>query len=135
MNCQLQIIGLGFLIGSVLTSIPRDRADSFETLLNPFQMQIYQKIQQERFNIYLFSLCVSVLVVRTYSMDPWIRMILFMTITASLYLTIPKSMYMADFLNTTEERVAFQKVYRNQQIRYYGSVTLAMIAAPLLCSS
>jgi len=68
-------------------------------------------------------------------MDPWIRMILFMTITASLYLTIPKSMYMADFLNTTEERVAFQKVYRNQQIRYYGSVTLAMIAAPLLCSS
>jgi len=135
MNCQLQIIGLGFLIGSVLTSIPRDRADSFETLLNPFQMQIYQKIQQERFNIYLFSLCVSVLVVRTYSMGPWIRMILFMTITASLYLTIPKSMYMADFLNTTEERVAFQKVYRNQQIRYYGSVTLAMIAAPLLCSS
>jgi hypothetical protein len=135
MHCQLQTIGLGFLVGSVLTSIPRKRADSFETLLNPFQMRIYQRIQQERFHIYMFSLFISLLVVRTMrSMHPWMRVILFMTLTASLYMTIPKSIYMADFLNTEEQRVALRQVYRDQQFLYYGSITLATMAAPLLCA-
>ena len=135
MNCQLQTIGLGFLAGSILTSIPqRKSAGSFETLLSPFQIQMYQKIQQERLHIYFLSLFVSILVVRTMrSMNPWMRVIIFMTLTASLYMAIPKSIYMADFLDTEEQRVALRQVYRDQQIRYYGSVTLATMAAPLLC--
>lgn len=134
MNCQLQAIGLGFLVGSILASIPRKRADSFETSLNPFQLQIYQQIQKERFHIYIFSLFVSMIVVRKMiGMNLWIRVIMFMTLTASLYMTIPKRIYMADFLKTEEQRVALRQVYRDQQLRYYGSITLATIAAPLLC--
>jgi hypothetical protein len=96
---------------------------------------MYQKIQQERLHIYLFSLFVSILVVRTmHSMNPWMRVIMFMTLTASLYMIIPKSIYMADFLDTEEQRVALRQVYRDQQIRYYGSVALATMASPLLCA-
>lgn len=83
----------------------------------------------------MFSLFLSLLVVRTMrSIHPWMRVILFMTLTASLYMTIPKSIYMADFLNTEEQRVALRQVYRDQQFLYYGSITLATMAVPLLCA-
>jgi hypothetical protein len=129
---MLRYLGLGFLLASVISALPQPSTIPFTT---DFQRSMYDRIQQERFHIYLLSLLFSLWVVR-HMKRVWTmtRVVVMMTLTASLYMLVPKSAYMADYLDTHEQRMALRRVYRVQQCRYYGSIASAVIASTLLCS-
>lgn len=132
MNCALKYVGIGFLVATLLSGLPQTRSNSVP-LRTEYQQKIYHAIQQERFYIYMTSLLFSLLVVRTMNIELWARVTIWMTLTASLYMLVPKSAYMSDYLHTSEERDAYRRVYREQQWRYYGSIVAAILASSVLC--
>lgn len=131
MNCPTKVLGMGLLGASVLSAIPMHH-DGFEQLLGESQRLLWKHIQYERFSIYLTSLFVSLLVARAISTDKWTRVVLALTLTASLYMVTPKSVYMADFLSPDQLELLRQREF-TQRTRYYGSITLAIIAIPFIC--
>lgn len=132
MNCALKYVGLGFLLATLLSGLPQTSSHG-APLRTEYQQRIYHTIQQERFYIYMTSLLFSLLVVRTMKLDLWSRVTVLMTLTASLYMLVPKSAYMSDYLTSAEERAAYRRVYREQQWRYYGSIVAAILASSVLC--
>lgn len=131
MNCPNKWIGLGLLGGSVLSAMPHKT--SFEQHLNDTQKEIWNYIQYERFVIYFASLAVALFVSRSVPhVEPWTRAMIALTLTASLYMIAPKTIHMADHLNHEQQKL-LREQYTSQQLRYYGSVTLAILAIPLVC--
>ena len=131
MACPTKLLGMGLLGASVLSAIPMHQ-DGFEEQLSESQRILWKHIQYERFSIYLTSLFVSLLVARAVSTDKWIRVVLAITLAASLYMVTPKSVYMADFLTPDQIELLRQREL-TQRTRYYGSVTLAIFAIPFVC--
>jgi intracellular septation protein A len=130
MSCPNQLIGMGLLGGSLLSAMPN--RSSFEDSLTNEQLSIWKYIQNERFSIYFMSLSVALLVSRATNTDKWTRVVLMCLLTASLYMITPKFTYMSNHLRTDQQPL-LRKIYIEQQLRYYGSVTLAIIAAPFVC--
>jgi hypothetical protein len=76
---------------------------------------------------------VAILVTRTIPQaDPWTRAVLALTLTASLYMIAPKTIHMSEHL-THEQQQLLREQYTQQQLRYYGAITLAILAVPLIC--
>jgi hypothetical protein len=131
MNCPSKVLGLGLLGGSVLSAMPY--TTPFEKHLSDSQKEIWNYIQYERFTIYFASLSVAIFVTRTIPQaDPWTRAVLALTLTASLYMIAPKTIHMSEHL-THEQQQLLREQYTQQQLRYYGAITLAILAVPLIC--
>lgn len=133
-DCPYKIIGFGFIVGSVLCAYPNKEEDAFTKTLNASQKLKWQQIQTERFHIYLSSIFISLLTISFFkTLSFWVKWILMMILTVSIYLITPKKNYMADYLTSNEQQVLLRTIYRKQQVRYYGSLTFAIISAPFIC--
>lgn len=131
-HCSLQLLGLGLLGGSLLSAIPTTRKDSFEKSLTESQYSIWSDIRKERFAIYLFSLSVALLVARTIP-DRLYRTIVALSLTASLYMIVPKSKYMVDHLQAEAQTKELRELYQSQIWKYHGTIVLALLGIPLIC--
>ena len=130
--CELQLLGLGLLVGSVLSAMPTRKKDEFEQRLTAQQWAVWNEIRKERFSIYLFSLAAALLVARSID-EKLYATIVALTLTASLYMIIPKSRYMADHLYA-EQTVALRELYQRQIWKYHGTIVLALLGIPFVCS-
>lgn len=135
-ECPYKIIGFGFIIGSILCAYPNKHENEFTQILNASQKLKWQNIQTERFHIYLSSIFISLLTISFFNnLTVWLKWIIMMMLTVSIYLVTPKTAYMSDFLTSNEQHKLLRKIYRKQQVRYYGSLTFAIISAPFICRS
>ncbi len=135
-KCPFKIIGLGFIVAAVLCAYPSGHENEFTKSLDSSQKLKWQMIQTERFHIYLSSVFISLITISFFrNLSYWIKLVFMMLLTASIYLIIPKSAYMADSLTSDDQRILLRKIYRKQQVRYYGSVTFAIMSAPFICRS
>lgn len=130
-HCISKIIALGFLCGSLLCAIPTKHS-TFEKSLNYSQNIIWKNIQYERFYIYMISLSIASAVTRSINANVWKRVLCMFILIASLYMIFPKSTYMRTHI-TKEQNELLNEVYKQQQLRYHGSIVLAIIAAPFMC--
>lgn len=135
-NCPYKIIGFGFVIGSILCAYPNREENEFTQSLNASQKLRWQNIQTERFHIYISSICISLLTISFFRKVPfWIKLMIMMILTVSIYLVTPKTAYMSDYLIFKEQHNLLRQINRKQQVRYYGSLTFAIISAPFICRS
>ena len=125
------MLGIGLIGGSILSAFPFGK-NAFEQKLSENQMAIWSEIRKERFSIYLFSLTVALLVARSMS-NKLYATIVSSSLTASLYTVLPKNKYMADYLNV-EQRKELREVYRQQIWKYHGTIVLALLGIPFICS-
>jgi len=131
-HCSLQLLGLGLLGGSLMSAMPTTSKDSFEKSLTESQYSIWSDIRKERFTIYLFSLSVALLVARTIP-DKLYRTIVALSLTASLYMIVPKSKYMVDHLQSDAQAKELRELYQSQIWKYHGTIVLALLGIPLIC--
>ena len=135
-DCPHKIIGFGFIVGSVLCAYPNKEENDFTQSLNASQKLKWQSIQTERFHIYLTSIFISLLTISFFkSLSFWVKWVIMMVLTVSIYLITPKKAYMAEYLTSNEQHALLRKIYRKQQVRYYGSLTFAIMSAPFVCRS
>lgn len=138
------MLGLGLVGGSVLSAMPGTGKNAFEQRLTESQMAVWTEIRKERFSIYLFSLAVAVLVARSVP-DRLHATIVALSLTASLYMIIPKSSYMADHLeaeaylgrpmqSVEAQSQALRELYQQQVWKYHGTIVLALLGIPLICA-
>lgn len=133
-NCPYKIIGFGFVIASILCAYPNKHEDEFTQSLNASQKLKWRNIQIERFHIYVSSIFISLLTISFFkNVTFWLKWIIMMMLTVSIYLITPKTAYMSDFLTSNEQQKLLRKIYRKQQVRYYGSLTFAIMSAPFVC--
>lgn len=134
-DCPFKLIAVGFLIGSVLCAYPTRSENEFTKSLDASQKLTYRDIQLERFHIYITSVFISLVTIGVFRkrLSVWIKVVLMFLLTASLYLIAPKTTYMHDHLKSDEQRLLLRKIYRSQQLKYYGSFTLAVVSAPFIC--
>ena len=131
--CISKTIALGLLTGSLLCAMPQTTdPTTFEHSLNAQQLNIWNHIQYERFYIYIVSLVISIAVSRSINAHPWQRVMCMLLLVASLYMIIPKSTYMRYHINKDQDRL-LHDVYKQQRLRYHGSIVLALMATPLIC--
>lgn len=131
-HCSLQLLGMGLIGGSILSAMPTTGKDSFENGLTESQYSIWSEIRKERFSIYLFSLSVALLVARSIP-DKLFGTIVALSLTASLYMIVPKSKYMTDHLKDEAQTKELRELYQNQIWKYHGTIVLALLGIPLLC--
>lgn len=130
-HCSLELLGLGLLGGSILSVMPTTGKDAFENRLTESQMAIWSDIRKERFYIYLFSLSVALMVARTIH-DTLYRTIVALSLTASLYMIVPKSKYMVDHLRSDQTK-ELRELYQNQIWKYHGTIVMTLLGIPLIC--
>lgn len=130
--CSLQLLGMGLIGGSILSAMPTTSKDSFEKSLTESQYATWSEIRKERMSIYLFSLSVALLVARSIP-DKLYGTIVALSLTASLYMIVPKRQYMVDHLAAEAQTKALRELYRNQIWKYHGTIVLALLGIPLLC--
>jgi hypothetical protein len=131
-HCSLQLLGLGLIGGSIMSAMPTTGKDAFERRLTEDQYSIWSEIRKERFSIYLFSLSVALLVARTIP-DKLYRTIVALSLTASLYMIVPKSKYMVDHLRSEAQTKGLRELYQNQIWKYHGTIVLALLGIPFIC--
>lgn len=131
MICPHKLLGLGLLGGSIVSAMPFKTP--FEQHLTDSQKEIWNYVQYERFIIYLTSMSIAVIVTKSIpQIEPWTRAMIALTLTSSLYMILPKKIYMSDHLTHDQQRL-LREQYTTQQLRYYGSITLAILAIPFVC--
>lgn len=134
-DCPFKIIAIGFIVASVLCAYPNKSENEFTNSLDPSQKLVWNDIQHERFHIYLSSVFVSLVTISFFrnQLSVWVKFVFMAMLTASLYLFMPKSAYMNEHLTNAEQQVMLRKIYRDQQWKYYGSLTLAVMSTPFVC--
>ena len=78
------------------------------------------------------SLAVALAVSRSINAPAWQRVMCMFILVASLYMVVPKSTYMRHHINNEQDRL-LHDVYKQQRLRYHGSIVLALMATPLIC--
>lgn len=134
-SCSTKWVGVGLLAGSVLCALPSDTNSAFEASLTTEQKRIWKQVHIERLKIYVCSLLASLVLVNyvlPFPDDKWLKVMLVLLLTGSVYMLWPKSTYMVYHINTEQAKL-LKKTGRNQMIKYHGAVALSILSIPLLC--
>ena len=112
------------------------------SMLTLKEREIYYKIKNERFYIYIkgyiLGVIISTLILYYYQKNinykiNWALGILISNyITYTFYILYPKSDYMIRYLDTQEERSVWLKIYRNLMINSHFGLLLGFIASILI---
>lgn len=121
-----------------------DTIKTFEHSLLPNQRQIFKSIKNERLNIYtqgyIIGLILSLCVVAYYRNTKCMTRLSMLCIIFSIsfivnyfyYILSPKSTYMVEHLETTEQKTWWVKVYRQMQFNYHMGFVFGILALLLL---
>jgi len=140
MNCYLSgIIGIALLAGTFSTmTVSEDQHEVLRRVLTNEQIVVYNKIIEERRNIYftgiLLGIFVSYGIIRFIKIDNTFHKVsLFLAITLFTsivyYSLTPKSDYMLNHLKTEEQNKAWLEVYKYMKYRHYIGILLGSISA------
>lgn len=141
-SCFVAILFLITNIYVMLTMDCKDTRDRFYNILNNNQQQIYEKIIEERKNIYFsgygIGIVISILVIlinkyifnkrmNNGMMVCCVGAISF-TINYLYYILIPKSTYMIKHLNNQQQIEEWLKINRSMQVKYHIGLLLGIVA-------
>ncbi len=145
MDCYLSaILGLGLLGGSISTmTVNKDQHNTLKNVFSDDLAKKYDQIVTERRNHYLIGLVVGIIlsiiiIKQTNTPNYFTRITLFLAITLGsavlIYMILPKSDYMLNYLKTPEENQKWLEVYKTMKSRYYIGFILGIVGAVLLGS-
>ncbi len=145
MNCYLSsILGLGLLGGSIVTmTVSKEQHKTLKDVFSDDLDKKYDHIITERRNHYLIGLVVGIIISiiilkKITNVNYYTRITLFLAITLGsavlIYMLLPKSDYMLNYLKTPEENQKWLEVYKTMKSRYYIGFILGIIGAVLLGS-
>ena len=141
-SCFVAILFLITNIYVMLTMDCKDTRDRFYNILNNNQQQIYEKIIEERKNIYFsgygIGIVISILVIlinkyifnkrmNNGMMVCCVGAISF-TINYLYYILIPTSTYMIKHLNNQQQIEEWLKINRSMQVKYHIGLLLGIVA-------
>lgn len=140
MNCTVSALtGFALLGASVSTlTVSEEQHNLLKNVLSPELDKVYDKIATERRNHYIQGLVIGLILafLALYNSrigNRFYRITLFSTITLATgviyYLLMPKSDYMLNHLNTTEENKAWLSVYKTMKSRYLLGLLVGALAA------
>lgn len=111
----------------------------FQASLTPEQNKVYMEIIKERMTIYLGSLFLGLVVgflYLTMQTNSLLRTCIFTVLVLSInifvYMIVPKSKYMINYLTNEDQLKKWTNVYREMQYRKYMGFLLGLIAYLLL---
>lgn len=132
-------IGFALLGGSFATAtVSQKQHDALRRVLSPELAQIYNKIANERRNLYIHGILIGVvlsaiLLYRANIKNKYFRVSAFFAITLTTtvfyYLLMPKSDYMLNHLKTAAENKAWLSVYQTMKTRYLVGMLLGAAAS------
>jgi hypothetical protein len=140
MNCYLSgFIGIALLTGTFSTmTISKDQHEILRKVLSKEQIQIYNKIIDERRNIYftgiLLGIFISYIIISFLKLNnTFHKLSLFLTIslfTSIIYYSLtPKSDYMLNHLKTEEQNKTWLEIYNRMKWRYYLGILLGSLSS------
>lgn len=140
MHCYLSAVaGLALIGGSISTlTVTKQQQDILKNVFSDELDIKYEKIIKERRNHYLIGLIIgiilSIIIVNNiHELNKFTRMSLFITITLItalvFYMIIPKSDYMLNYLQTSEENKKWLEVYKTMKNRYFIGLVLGILAS------
>jgi hypothetical protein len=124
------VLGAGLLFASIVCMATSKNAGyhaDFQNLLSPDQMNSYKGIVNERLSIYIQGLLIGVIlgliVVSMLENLPTLNRVCVFVVVALVfnvvyYLLMPKTSYMLQHLNSTEQVNAWLRVYKVMRQRY-----------------
>lgn len=139
MKCASKGLALGFFGGSLATALSSANKSAFEESLDADQRVTWERVRRERLTIYLVSLLVATVLVRSRASAVgvlrarWAQVASVFFLVSVFYMVAPKRTYMVQHLRTDEQRALYIENYRHQQIKYYGSLALALTGVFFLC--
>lgn len=106
-------------VSSIYMAISTPKAEStFFNALDNEQQLTYQEIRNERLQIYMQSLLIGILagaVHYNYKKDICYFWAIALTITSMMYMVMPKSKRMIDYMKTKEQHVALSDLHSHQR--------------------
>ena len=141
-SCFVAILFLITNIYVMLTMDCKDTRDRFYNILNNNQQQIYEKIIEERKNIYFsgygIGIVISILVIliNKYIFNKRMNNGMMVccvgatsfTINYLYYILIPTSTYMIKHLNNQPQIEEWLKINRSMQVKYHIGLLLGIVA-------
>ena len=145
-SCFLSIIFLTANIYTMLCIGCDETKNKFISLLDNKQLFIYKKITEERRNIYFqgygIGFIISLIILFSYKMIsksstnkkmPYWSIVcvigaISLVVNYFYYILSPKTTYMIEHLNDSEQNKAWLKIYRMMQIKYHIGLILGIIA-------
>ena len=146
MFCNIScFVAILFLITNIYVMLTIDCKDTkyrFYNILNNNQQKVYEKIVEERKNIYFTGYGIGVIVsillilINKYIFNKRINngtivcMVgaISFTINYIYYILIPKSTYMIQHLNNQQQIEEWLKINRSMQVKYHIGLLLGIIA-------
>ena len=145
MNCyDSAFVAIGLIGASIYTSfVPDEEINKLRNILSSDKIEVYKKINNERFNLYFQGLTIGFFIIILLNIffgekfsNPYHKMTLFLLIilgvTLFYYLLMPKKDYMLNHLKTEEENKAWLSFYNTMKNRYiWGFIFGALASIPL----
>ena len=126
-------LSIAFLTASIFTSLTNtDLKNKLLSQLNEKEIKYFQEIKQERLQIYFQGLALGFLISLLYlhfRKNIFVAFTILFFINYFYYILYPKSKYMVEILDTTEENQAWLEIYKHMQFKYHISFLFGLLFA------
>lgn len=134
-SCVLGFALVGGMIFCMLASHTSSVFVEFQNLLNNEQKRIYTNIVKERAQQYLIGFFIGLLLAYLFIINTDYqglpKVCIFVTIALAInilyYKIMPKSKYMLEYLNTSDQNKAWLKIYKHMKFRYMTGMVLGAL--------
>lgn len=126
-------LSIAFLSATIFTSLTnKDLKNNLLSQLNEKEIQYFNEIKQERLQIYFQGLIIGFLISLAYlhfRKNIFVAFTILFFINYFYYILYPKSKYMVEILDNTEENKAWLEIYKHMQFKYHISFLFGLLFA------